>query len=178
MSKPIHSPLFTITRVIAGLAVVTAMALAAGLAASAQANDPTFACLTNSTKVRHTFFSHPDPAKLKEAVRIFENQESGKEYPVGTIIQMVPNEAMIKRTRAEFPNSNGWEFFLLDVTAQGATIKARGDSAANRLGTCLGCHQGSAKYDFVCEHTHGCAPVPVTDEVIAKVQASDPRCGR
>ncbi len=163
---------------VGALVVCLVVALSAGYLASAQAADPTFACLTSSTKVRHTYFSHPDPAKLKEAVRIFESQATGVDYPVGTVIQMVPNEAMVKRTKAEFPNSNGWEFFLLDVTAQGATVKMRGDTAANRLGTCLGCHQGSAKYDLVCEHTHGCAPVPVTDEVIAKVQASDPRCAK
>jgi hypothetical protein len=159
--------------------VLLAVGLAGGLVASAQqtAADPSFACLANKTKVRHTFFSHPEPAKLKEALRIFENHETA-EYPVGTVIQMVPNEAMIKRTRAEFPKSNGWEFFLLDVTAQGTVIKMRGDSAANRLGTCLSCHQGGVKYDMVCEHTHGCTPVPVTDEVIAKVQASDPRCAK
>lgn len=160
-------------------ALALVLALGGGYIASAQpAAEPVFACLANSTRVRHTFFSHPDPAKLKEAVRIFEQNVSGVEYPVGTVIQMVPNEAMIKRTRAEFPNSNGWEFFLLDVAASGATIKMRGDTAANRLGTCLSCHQGGVKYDMVCEHTHGCTPVPVTDEVIAKVQASDPRCAK
>jgi hypothetical protein len=41
---------------------------------------------------------------------------------------------------------------------------------------CLECHQPAAKFDFVCEKGHGCAPIPVTDEMIAKLQASDPRC--
>ncbi len=119
---------------VGALVVCLVVALSAGYLASAQAADPTFACLTASTKVRHTYVNHPDPAKLKEAVRIFESQATGVDYPVGTVIQMVPNEAMVKRTKAEFPNSNGWEFFLLDVTAQGATVKMRGDAAANRLG--------------------------------------------
>jgi hypothetical protein len=138
--------------------------------------DPSFGCMTQGTKVRNTYITHPDPAQLKEAVRIFENHVSGTEYPVGTMFQLVPGEAMIKRSRAEFPNTNGWEFFVLGVTAEGTTIRARGDAAANRAGTCLSCHQGAAKFDYVCERTHGCAPVPLTDEVIAKLQTSDARC--
>lgn len=140
------------------------------------ANDPTFSCIANGTKVRHTYVSHPDPAQLKEAVRIFENNVEGAEYPVGTILQMVPGEAMVKRTRAAFPNTSGWEFFALGVTAGGTTITSRGDAASNRAGTCASCHGAATKFDYVCERTHGCAPVPLTDEVIARLQASDPRC--
>jgi hypothetical protein len=41
---------------------------------------------------------------------------------------------------------------------------------------CLDCHSPAAKFDFVCEKGHGCAPIPVTDQQIAGLQAADPRC--
>jgi hypothetical protein len=145
-------------------------------AQGAAATDPAFGCMTSGTKVRNTYISHSDPARLKEAVRIFENNVADVEYPEGTMLQLVPGEAMIKRSRSAFPNSSGWEFFLLDVTPQGSTVKMRGDTAGNRGGTCLGCHQRGVKFDFVCERTHGCAPVPLTDEQLARIQSNDPRC--
>jgi hypothetical protein len=40
----------------------------------------------------------------------------------------------------------------------------------------LDCHFPGAKFDFVCEKGHGCAPIPVTDQQIAAMQAADPRC--
>jgi hypothetical protein len=41
---------------------------------------------------------------------------------------------------------------------------------------CLDCHSPAAKFDFVCEKGHGCAPIPVTDQQITAMQAGDPRC--
>lgn len=145
-------------------------------AQTAMGAEPSFGCVARGTRVRNTYISHPDPAQLTEAVRIFENHVPDTEYPVGTMLQLVPGEAMIKRTRAAFPNSNGWEFFVLGVSPQGTEIRARGDAASNRAGTCISCHQAATKFDYVCERTHGCAPVPLTDDIIAKLQTSDPRC--
>ncbi|HEV2751888.1 MAG TPA: hypothetical protein VGV12_15310, partial [Gemmatimonadales bacterium] len=42
--------------------------------------------------------------------------------------------------------------------------------------TCLSCHQPAAKFDFVCEKGHGCAPIPIDDKKIAALQNADPRC--
>lgn len=150
-----------------------------GAFAAAQApavTEKDFSCIRDWTKVRNTYIRHTDPAKQKEAVRIFTNHVQGTEYPAGTMVSLIPAEVMVKRTKAEFPNTGGWEFFALDVSASGAKVVARGDKAANPAGTCLGCHQPAAKFDWLCERTHGCAPVPLTDELIAKLQASDARC--
>ena len=48
----------------------------------------------------------------------------------------------------------------------------------NRFGgNCFGCHiKAEAKYDMICELDHGCDPIPVTRDVIAGIQAADPRC--
>ncbi len=116
--------------------VCTRALLAAGLAfsmlysASAQdltVSEQTFGCILDWPKVRNTRFKHSDPEKLKEAMRIFRESVPDKEYPVGTILQLVPFEAMVKHPREKFPNTNGWEFFFLDVSKAGTKIKDRGD---------------------------------------------------
>ena len=93
-------------------------------------------------------------------------------------MQLIPTEAMVKHDRADFPNTNGWEFFALKVSADGTIIVDRGDKVLNTSlkKPCLGCHSPAAKFDFVCEKGHGCAPIPVTDQQIAAIQAADPRC--
>jgi hypothetical protein len=139
-----------------------------------------FDCILNWPKVRNTRIKHSDPEKLKEAMRIFADSIPDKEYPVGTILQLVPSEAMVKHPREAFPKTNGWEFFALDLSAAGAKIRDGGDNVVNlSLGvTCLSCHQPAARYDFVCEKGHGCAPIPLDDQKIAEMQSADPRCAR
>ena len=37
-------------------------------------------------------------------------------------------------------------------------------------------HSMAAKrFDFVCGKNHGCAPLPLTDALIARIQQGDPR---
>jgi len=33
-----------------------------------------------------------------------------------------------------------------------------------------------SEYNLICELDHGCDPIPVTRELIAGIQAADPRC--
>jgi hypothetical protein len=137
-----------------------------------------FVCVLNLPKVRNTRIQNPDPEKLKEATRIFKDSMPNQDYPTGTILQLIPTEAMVKHDRASFPNSNGWEFFALQVSADGTKILDRGDKVLNTSlkKPCLECHVPAVKYDFVCEKGHGCATIPVTDQQIAAMQAADPRC--
>jgi hypothetical protein len=142
-------------------------------------SEQTFGCILDWPKVRNTRFKHADPEKLKEAMRIFRDSVPDKEYPVGTILQLVPFEAMVKHPREKFPKSNGWEFFALEVSEAGTKIRDRGvDNVVNlSLGApCLSCHQPAAKFDFVCEKGHGCAPIPFDDQKIAELQHADLRC--
>jgi hypothetical protein len=137
-----------------------------------------FGCLLDLPKVRNMRIQNPDPEKLKEAIRIFRDSVPDTEYPRGTILQLIPTEAMVKHDRAAFPNTNGWEFFALKVSADGTMILDRGDKVLNTSlkKPCLNCHSPAAKFDFVCEKKHGCAPIPVTDQLIAAMQSADPRC--
>ena len=141
-------------------------------------SEESFGCILDMPKVRNTRFKHADPEKLKEAMRIFRSSEPDKEYPVGTILQLVPFEAMVKHPHEKFPKSNGWEFFALEVSETGTTIIDRGDdNVLNVLlkAPCLSCHQPAAKFDFVCEKGHGCAPLSIDDQTIAELQKADLR---
>ena len=141
-------------------------------------SEQTFGCILDWPKVRNTRFKHDDPGKLKEAMRILRDSVPDAEYPVGTILQLVPNEAMVKHTHEKFPKTNGWEFFFLEVSKEGTKITDRGDDVVNASQgvTCLSCHQPAARFDFVCEKGHGCAPIPFDDQKIAALQNADPRC--
>ena len=44
-------------------------------------------------------------------------------------------------------------------------------------GNCLDCHQlAEPQWDMICESDHGCAPIPITREMIVGIQQADPRC--
>lgn len=134
-----------------------------------------FQNLHTMTMVRG-FFVDNRLGHLKAALRV---ARAGKgTYPVGTILQLVPQEAMVKRRKGFNPATHDWEFFLLQTTPQGTTIVNRGTTTVvNRFGgNCASCHLAAAgQFDMVCEHNHGCAPLPVGDDVIAAIQRADPR---
>jgi len=113
-----------------------------------------------------------------DATLAVANDPEGGAYPVGTLIQLVPTEAMIKREPGFSPATNDWEFFELDVDGQGTTIRVRGgDEVVNRFGgSCATCHQlAEPQWDFVCEQDHGCESLPLTREQFEAIQAADPR---
>ena len=135
-----------------------------------------FRNLSTMTKVRG-FFVDNRLGHLPEALRV-ANSPNGGVYPVGTILQLVPQEAMVKRARGWNPTTHDWEFFFMKTSAAGTEIVTRGATeTVNRFGgNCFGCHaKADAKWDMVCEHTHGCDPLPVGDDVIRAIQNADPR---
>lgn len=150
------------------------------LAEDITVSEQTFNCIRDWPKVRNTRIKHSDPEKLKEATRIFGDSIPDREYPVGTILQLVPFEAMVKHPRETFPKTNGWEFFSLDVSAAGTKIRDRGDNVVNLSQgvTCLSCHEPASRFDFVCEKGHGCGPIPLDDQKIGELQTADPRCAK
>ena len=135
-----------------------------------------FQNLHTMTMVRG-FFVDNRLGHLNAALRVARSGKGGV-YPVGTILQLVPQEAMVKRRKGFNPATRDWEFFFLRTTPQGTTIVTRGTTTVvNRFGgNCASCHLAAqAKFDMVCEHNHGCAPLPVGDDVIAAIQRADPR---
>jgi hypothetical protein len=136
-----------------------------------------FKPLAEMTRVRG-FFVDNVAGDIDDTLAVANDPEGGT-YPVGTVIQLIPQEAMVKRAPGFDPGSNDWEFLTLDVTAVGTTIVTRGGSEViNRFSgtSCAGCHSAAEpQFDFVCEDDHGCAPLPVGDDVITAIQNADPR---
>ena len=136
-----------------------------------------FTCLLEWTKVRNYFLTNLQ-GDLDASLAV-ANAPDGGVFPAGTLIQLIPTEAMVKRGAGFDPATNDWEFFSLEVSAQGTTILDRGTTdVINQFGgNCLECHQKAMpQWDLVCEKDHGCDPLPLTDDLIASVQQSDPRC--
>jgi hypothetical protein len=134
---------------------------------------------TNVHEMTHVrgFYVTNKAGHVKQAVSI-ARQGHGT-YPVGTIIQLVPQEAMVKRRAGFDPASRDWEFFELDISKAGTKIHDRGGAeVVNRFGagSCADCHRAAgSKYDFVCETTHGCMKLPFGPDFMEKLQESDPR---
>jgi hypothetical protein len=136
-----------------------------------------FVCLNRMTAVRHYFVDNLRD-DLAATVAAAESTD-GAVFPPGSVVQLVPTEAMVKHESGWNAVTNDWEFFELDVSAEGSSIRNRGfTDVVNRFGgNCFGCHiKAEAKYDLICELDHGCDPIPVTREMIAGIQAQDPRC--
>jgi hypothetical protein len=102
---------------------------------------------------------------------------NGGVSPVGTVIQLIPTEAMVKRRAGYSAATGDWEFFSLEVSADGTRIAKSGAKVNNFFGAdCASCHRAAAsRFDFVCGKTHGCAPLPVTDALLGSIQRGDPR---
>ncbi|MCU1353621.1 MAG: uncharacterized protein JWM05_2830 [Acidimicrobiales bacterium] len=136
-----------------------------------------FVNLHRMTAIRGFFIANR-LGHLAQALAVARSTTGGT-YPVGTIVQLVPQEAMVKRASGFSPRTNDWEFFALETNAAGTTIRARGGAkVVNRFGggSCAGCHQAAEpKFDFICEHSHGCAPLPFGDDVLRSIQKADPR---
>ena len=160
----------------AALAVL-ALAAVAG-AADFTVTGKDFRCILDGKPVEgKTFYVfHRNKQKLRKALKIANRDLPNKHYPVGTILQLFPFEAMVKHARSFNPAADGWEFLQLSVSAGGTSILHQGKAeVANLFGSCQGCHSRASRFDFVCEG-HGIGGVPFTPDQIRTIQAADPRC--
>lgn len=150
----------------------------AGLAEGQQlkVDDSSFKCITEMTAVRH-FYVDNMLGNVAETVAVA--QKGSGDYPVGSVLQLVPNEVMIKQPKGFSPATRDWEFFFIDVSDQGSKIYKRGFAEVNNRfgGNCFTCHiKARQEFDFVCEDGHGCDPVPFTRPMFGALQRTDPRC--
>ena len=136
-----------------------------------------FGCIRKMTPVRGFYVTNllgDTAATVKVA-----NSATGGVYPVGSLVQLVPTEAMVKREAGFNSATKDWEYFELDVSPKGSNIHVRGATeVVNRFGgSCQTCHaQAKAEFDMICESTHGCAPIPITPLMAKAIQNTDPRC--
>jgi hypothetical protein len=160
-----------------------------GLAAPAPARQfvataDDFQCLLDGTQApgKHFFVFHRKKAALRKALHKIETAKFGKKgLPVGTILQLVPFEAMVKRGGKFNREGNGWEFFSLHDNADGTTtIVSRGMAdvlSAFTHTSCQDCHQRlAADHESICEYVQGTAGIGLTDDLLAIIQNGDPRC--
>ena len=155
----------------------------AGIPANAdldmQASD--FDCILNWTAVRA--FRITNKLGYLEQTLAVANSSTGGAYPVGTVIQLIPNEAMVKRKQGWNAATKDWEFFALATPEDGSTViqQRGGAEVVNHFGggSCYGCHSGAApQWDLVCETNHGCVALPFGPSAITSFQQADPRCIR
>ena len=130
-------------------------------------DDESFRCLSDMTKVRH-FFVDNLLGDVDATIAVAESTEGGV-YPPGSVVQLVPTEVMVKHQPGWNIATRDWEFFELEVDAEGTTIMKRGFAdVVNKFGgNCFGCHvKAKPQFDLICEQDHGCDPIPVTREMI------------
>ena len=164
-------------RVSATLCAV-ALLLSAGLGNATDIDAKSFRCISKMTPVRQ-FYVDNLRGNLN-ATLATANLPTGAVYPPGSVIQLIPTEAMAKQDKGFNAATHDWEFFDLDVSKDGTQIRKRGTvDVVNRFGgNCFGCHvPAAAQWDLICETGHGCAPIPVTRAMIGALQRTDPRCG-
>ena len=140
-------------------------------------SDGTFQCLLNLTKVKHVYVANL-LGSVEGTVEAANNPEGGV-YPVGSVLQQSPTEAMVKRDAGFNPDTNDWEFFVLDLSPQGATIKQRGGAeVVNAAGdSCAACHMGAApQWDMTCGNHKDCSPLAIARHDMRMQAVFDPRC--
>ncbi len=151
----------------------------AGVAvAPIQVSASDFDCILGWEKVRGFRLKRIGGGNVAESLAVANNANGGT-YPPGTVLQLVPSEAMVKREPGFSAATKDWEFFSLDAQKAATTITARGAADVKNAfgGNCFNCHnQAEPKWDLICEQTHGCAALPISSSTIQSIQNSDPRC--
>lgn len=174
----IQSASRAILKMAAGIAVLLvgpAVAAPPAAPASFPISDASFKCMTEMTHVRH-FYVDNLAGNLAATVKVA--QAGTGDYPVGSVLQLVPNEVMVKREKG-FNVTHDWEFFDLNISPTSSTIRVRGFQDVNNRfgGNCFNCHvKARQEFDLVCDNSHGCDPVPFTRAMSGALQRTDPRC--
>ena len=142
-----------------------------------------FVCIDNMPRIgRYSVRNINGLQTEAEAVAATRNlgdpMPDGVDFPIGTIIQVIPKEAMVKRAAGYDPANNDWEYFKLKLTSSGTTVTARGtDGIRNIAGECLDCHGLAKEYESICtDNPLDLCPLDFTIEQIDNARSNDPRC--
>jgi hypothetical protein len=119
-----------------------------------------------------------DRTRQEQAVALAKSGLPGT-YPVGTVIQLFPGEAMVKRGRGFAPATNDWEYFVLDTSSGTSVITARGSTdVGNLAGSCISCHGAAQAFDTVCFTNSSCRDLPFFVDTNVDPLTEDERCAR
>ena len=169
--------------ILTSIALIAILVSKIGFAQKVEVNEDSFKCLTEMTPVRGFFVDNllGDLQSTLDAAKT----ANGAVYPVGSVVQLVPTEVMVKREKGYNQVTKDWEFFELNVTEKGSEINVRGAfEVVNKFGgNCFGCHiKAKPQWDMICEQEHGCDPITLPNGVILSqdmikgAQKADPRC--
>ena len=150
----------------------------AAASAAITIDEESFSCIREMTPVRHFYVDNL--LGDIEGTLAAANSPEGAVYPIGSVVQLVPTEVMVKREPGTFMATGDWEFFELEVNESVSTIAKRGFvDVVNRFGgNCFAYHApAKEKWDFICEAGHGCEPIPINHKMTGALQRSAPRCG-
>src|ERR1700730_83085 len=114
---------FCVVVVVVVLMAGPAMAAPPPSPASFPISDKSFKCITQMTHVRH-FYVDNLAGNLSGTVKVAEAATGN--YPLGSVLQLVPNEVMVKREHGFNATTHDWEFFDLNISADGSAIRTRG----------------------------------------------------
>jgi hypothetical protein len=170
-------PTASCLRSIGAALILVAPIMAAAAPQPLSISENSFHCVTDMTHVGHYYVDNL-AGDLKGTVHAAESR-SGEPYPVGSVVQLVPSEVMVKREKGFNAATRDWEFFELDVSADGSKIRTRGFAEVNNRfgGNCFSCHvKAQSQWDMICDNTHGCDPIPITRAMSGALQRTDPRC--
>jgi len=165
--------------VVAAPVIPVAVPVVKPVEAPVEITEASFGCIRDLAPVRDFYVGNL--AGDLEATLAAANGAGGGAWPVGSVVQLVPGEAMVKREPGFSAATGDWEFFQLDVHAGATQIAMRGTGQVTDAfgGNCVSCHsQAEAKWDMVCEAGHGCEPTGMTPMMAKALQNTDPRCGR
>src|SRR5688572_3817279 len=83
----------------------------------------------------------------EEAIQVAN--DAAAEYPVGTVVQLFPEEVMVKRGAGFSADTGDWEFLKLHVGSGRTVITERGTTEiGNPGGSCLSCHAPARDFGF------------------------------
>jgi hypothetical protein len=169
--------------IFASIALLAMLVGNVSYAQTVEVSKNSFKCLTEMTPVRG-FFVDNLLGNLQSTLDAAKSA-NGAVYPVGSVVQLVPTEVMVKREKGYNAVTKDWEFFELDVSEKGSEIKIRGAfEVVNKFeGNCFGCHiKAKPQWDMICEQDHGCDPITLpngvvlSQDMIKGAQKADPRC--
>src|SRR5258708_10311248 len=177
--KTIQSEVSSLLKACVGITVLLvgpAISASRGAKASLPIGDSLFKCITEMTHGRH-FYVDNLTGNLAGTVKVA--QAATGDYPVGSVLQLVPTEVMVKREKGFNAATRDWEFFELNVSPTSSAIRVRGVQDVNNRfgGNCFTCHvKARPEFDLVCDNNHGCDPIPITRAMSGALQRTDPRC--
>ncbi|HEX3771368.1 MAG TPA: hypothetical protein VHV30_10905 [Polyangiaceae bacterium] len=158
-----------------------------GADAGAPDREPTtddFTCIHGSDWTQVGISHYKNILGNTDAMLAIARSADGGVFPPGTIVQLVPTEASVKRGAGYSADSHDWEFFSLTAASSGTTIGAHGGDAGvlNVFNlSCLNCHiKAAPQWDLICGNNvdggsdHGCDPLPIAGSTLAAL--GDPRC--